>query len=490
MLKPNRKKRKLTTTTAQSTSSVASSHLSTPRVNASFTRFFYQDDETDNTIAYCRLCTQELDELDGIQAQPYPYSKSGNSTGNLVKHLRERHNITSKNYKRYLDDNEQPIINRSVESTDLDLPSLSPAQQRELTKLVVEFIVYDGTNQLKELLLNINTVNLTTDLWTAKSNRSYLGVTVTWLTSEFKLQEALLTSHHMPYPHTGQNISKELFSVINKWGLVNKVHTIVTDNGANMVKSVSLLKENYLSNINWQSCVAHTLQLSVKEGLKQIKPIHKRLRSIQTDVENEDEMVNPLEVLTDSMLTLATSLRNKLDAASKREGEKLMKLCLTTEEQEYFAPKNDRGESFEAWVNLIYGSEDADTSNDSSLSSDNENTSNEMGLKASILDPWAIKLLPFATIPEREQTEAQIRAELLLLKTQLDDSNSNENIERSSVILNEVTLNEDPQDSLSAELWGSCSIPDHVFTENEFTRYMKEQIAHKNQNPLIWWEKR
>ncbi|CAG8805729.1 3372_t:CDS:2, partial [Racocetra persica] len=191
-----------------------------------------------------------------------------------------------------------------------------------------------------------------------------------------------------------------------------------------------------------------------------------------------------------------------------------------------FAPKNDHSESFEAWVNLIYGSEDADTSNDSSFSSDNEvdiplarnrrqwqyahrsayrrkgHVKLEDSNTIEYLSPVdcsgllekaylrAIKLLPFATIPEQEQTEAQIRAELLLLKTQLDDSNSNENIKKSSVILNEVTLNEDPQDSLSAELWESCSIPDHVFTEDEFTRYMKEQIAHKNQNPLIWWEKR
>ncbi|CAG8844385.1 17083_t:CDS:1, partial [Racocetra persica] len=60
---------------------------------------------------------------------------------------------------------------------------------------------------------------------------------------------------------------------------------------------------------------------------------------IQSDVEDKDEMVNLLEVLTDcktcwnstyyawqkilllhsAMLTLVTSLRNKLDAASKRE---------------------------------------------------------------------------------------------------------------------------------------------------------------------------
>ncbi|CAG8844771.1 22380_t:CDS:2, partial [Racocetra persica] len=74
--------------------------------------------------------------------------------------------------------------------------------------------------------------------------------------------------------------------------------------------------------------------------------------------------------------------------------------------------------------------------------------SDEMGLKASILDPCALKLLSFATVQEREDTEAQIY-------------------------------------SLSAELWGSFSISDQATTEDEFTRYMKEQIAHKNQNPLI-----
>ncbi|CAG8781461.1 32126_t:CDS:2, partial [Racocetra persica] len=125
-----------------------------------------------------------------------------------------------------------------------------------------------------------------------------------------------------------------------------------------------------------------------------------------------------------------------------------------------FASKNDHGESFEAWVNQIYSSEDVDTSNDTSLKDSNTieyllsvdcsgllekahaaiflsidelwSTSNEIGLKASILDSRIIKLLLFATILEQEQTKAQIREKLLLFRTQLDDSNSNENIERSS----------------------------------------------------------
>ncbi|CAG8677136.1 16766_t:CDS:2, partial [Racocetra fulgida] len=58
-------------------------------------------------------------------------------------------------------------------------------------------------------------------------------------------------------------------------------------------------------------------------------------------------------------------------------------------------------------------------------------------------NPRALKLLSFATVQEREDTEAQIRTELSLLKSQLTNSNNNEEIEKNS-----VNINEDPQDSL------------------------------------------
>ncbi|CAG8560488.1 3157_t:CDS:2 [Dentiscutata erythropus] len=185
-----------------------------------------------------------------------------------------------------------------------------------------------------------------------------------------------------------------------------------------------------------------------------------------------------------------------------------------------FALISENGESLESWIDLIYGLEDPDTNDDSSLSSNNEadipsagnrqqwqythrsvhrqkkylpavncsgflekaraviflsldelwNLSNEMGLKALLLDPQAIKLLSFATIQERKETEDKIRAELLLLENQLTISNNNEEVEE-----NLVPTNEDPQDSLSAELWGLCSMPNKDVTVDEFTRYMKEQ---------------
>ncbi|CAG8797413.1 16035_t:CDS:2, partial [Cetraspora pellucida] len=128
----------------------------------------------------------------------------------------------------------------------------------------------------------------------------------------------------------------ELYNIICEWNLDNKVCIIITNNGANVVKRIRLLDEVHLLQVSRQSCVAHILQLSVKEGLKQ-----------------DNETISPLEVLIDcktrwsssylawkrilelhlAMWTLAASLQNKSDAALKKEGEKLDQLCLTSEEK-------------------------------------------------------------------------------------------------------------------------------------------------------------
>jgi len=77
-------------------------------------------------------------------------------------------------------------------------------------------------------------------------------------------------------------ISEELFHIICEWCLDKTVFTISTDNGANMIKGVQLLHQNYFDNVKHQPCAAHTLQLSVQEGLKQCKAIHCRVKNLQT----------------------------------------------------------------------------------------------------------------------------------------------------------------------------------------------------------------
>ena len=63
-------------------------------------------------------------------------------------------------------------------------------------------------------------------------------------------------------PHTGDNICKVLRDIISNWNLTDKVFTMTTDNGSNMVKAGKLMSE-----LTRLPCTAHTLQLVVGKGL-------------------------------------------------------------------------------------------------------------------------------------------------------------------------------------------------------------------------------
>ncbi|RIB09872.1 hypothetical protein C2G38_2207612 [Gigaspora rosea] len=257
--------------------------------------------------------------------------------------------------------------------------------------------------------------------------------------------------------------------MINKWNLNNKVYMIVTDKGANVVKGIELLKDNYLVEVCRQHCAAYTLQLSIKEELKQVSHIHQRFKNIQAffrlpkqaqqlremqikhisesqGIDNNNRLISPLEILSDS-----TSLQYKLDSISKKDREKLDQLCLNFEEKKSLLNSSNQDTSISS------GDEDSiplaenrkqwqyahrtkcaieldDTNTIKYLPSTNykgllEKKSaaiylspnklwgipDETGLKASILDLRVLKLLPFATNEECKNTEIQLCKELLVL---------------------------------------------------------------------------
>ena len=107
----------------------------------------------------------------------------------------------------------------------------------------------------------------------------FLEVTCLFLDKNFILHEFILTVEYIRYPHTAQNISNTLFTILDKWNLAEKVHMIVTDNGSNIkkaIKNMGLIS----SNIRWQSCTTHTLQLVIGKGLNIVKLLVLRVKRL------------------------------------------------------------------------------------------------------------------------------------------------------------------------------------------------------------------
>lgn len=137
-------------------------------------------------------------------------------------------------------------------------------------------LAYNYTfDALVKLLQPVIYVYLTLDLWTARSNHGYLGITCTFLDQQYNLCEIALTLSYIRFPHTAENINDAIEEVLNEWNLRSKVYSITTDNGSNVKKCVKNMKE-----IEWHPCASHTLQLVIGKGLMPVKKLILRVKRL------------------------------------------------------------------------------------------------------------------------------------------------------------------------------------------------------------------
>ena len=85
---------------------------------------------------------------------------------------------------------------------------------------------------------------ITTDVWSSVAQDSYISLTCHYIVGDFTQQQICL--HAVNDHHTGEHIG----AIIKSWDLNDKIHVVVRDNGSNFVAP----------------CLAHTLQLLVKDG--------------------------------------------------------------------------------------------------------------------------------------------------------------------------------------------------------------------------------
>jgi len=124
-------------------------------------------------------------------------------------------------------------------------PSYNIPSQHKIDQ-IIEFSFQNTRQTLMDIInsVGVESVSLTCDFWTSRGRHGYIGVTSCFLNENFEFNEMLLALQHVPYPHTAEVIYEKLKEIIYQWGIQNKVFTLTTDNGANMVKAAKLLKDD------------------------------------------------------------------------------------------------------------------------------------------------------------------------------------------------------------------------------------------------------
>ncbi|KAK7910500.1 hypothetical protein WMY93_015184 [Mugilogobius chulae] len=131
---------------------------------------------------------------------------------------------------------------------------------RQALKAMVEARYMSEKEKVKAKVEKVAAVSLTSDMWTSINMDAYLAVTCHFVEEKVGLSSVLLGVQEFPQSHTAENIACVKASLMEEWGITNKVTCMVTDGAPNMIACVRELK------LRHHLCIAHTLNLIVKKN--------------------------------------------------------------------------------------------------------------------------------------------------------------------------------------------------------------------------------
>ena len=145
---------------------------------------------------------------------------------------------------------------------------------------------------------------ITTDMWTSAAKKGYMVVTMHYIDGDWAMQSVIIAFVRVMYPHTGARLAERLICSITDMHpiLLQSVWAITADNASTnpaMVTSINnklqgaideheaeLIPESATAtqeslpvtygvsrHVFLLRCLAHVLQLAVKEGIKQCPPV-------------------------------------------------------------------------------------------------------------------------------------------------------------------------------------------------------------------------
>ncbi|KAH7970899.1 hypothetical protein HPB49_016628 [Dermacentor silvarum] len=225
----------------------------------------------------------------GKQGRPegaQPLIKSALKSGKDLSQ-RERTAITTR-IARMLALDLQPYIcveNRGFKELMNHMEPLYKIPSRTtFSRTIIPALYRDTVTAVKERMHadfqeGIESISFTSDMWTSRSNQSYISLTCHCLTSNFEMRSFALDNRSVTESHTACNIMEHLQAMMDNWELpLQEVSVyVVTDNARNFRAAL-----RGISCVSMQ-CMGHTLQLAIKDAKEEtagVPAILKKCRAI------------------------------------------------------------------------------------------------------------------------------------------------------------------------------------------------------------------
>ena len=151
---------------------------------------------------------------------------------------------------------EKPGFRKLINTLDprYNLPSRRYFAETALPELYIQV-----REELANQLTNVTHFSTTADIWSSRTCEPYLSFMVHYI-DNWELKSKCLKTSFLPEDHTGEIIAQGLKDALMSWNLnAACLVCITTDNGANVIKAVSLNQWTHLQ------CFGHRLHLAIGE---------------------------------------------------------------------------------------------------------------------------------------------------------------------------------------------------------------------------------
>jgi hypothetical protein len=121
-------------------------------------------------------------------------------------------------------------------------------------------------------------LSIALDCWTSPFQQAFIAITGYFMDHDWNYREIRLGFEPLHGQHTGVNLGLVLFKLLQKHHIEDQVLTVTTDNASNNLTLMNSIQES-LQSLEVPSqlpiihipCIAHVIQLSLKELLGQIE---------------------------------------------------------------------------------------------------------------------------------------------------------------------------------------------------------------------------
>jgi hypothetical protein len=127
-----------------------------------------------------------------------------------------------------------------------------------------------------ECLQSVSSIAITSDIWSGNAKEDYLSVVAHYVSKDWVLEKRVIGLRLIETAHTGENIAERVLSVLEDYGVANKVFSVTLDNASSNTKAMDRLSSSLSGYVGTlflhQRCACHIINLIVKCGLKRLEP--------------------------------------------------------------------------------------------------------------------------------------------------------------------------------------------------------------------------